>query len=632
MNRISKASSDLKDNLKIATHNVKDKITFNSDFNKDDELIDHYKHDIEKCVKGLSFIKNQTKRIGLSYWPRLFKLNLKLVDLFLRLLGESSLHFKGIEQFYEDFDKYSAELEVPLVHPKERELLISSVNEELLNYRSTIELLSFKVKKDWDIHVQQVKMRVDQMNSYLKDTLKLIKKRQVKQLDYNRTHHKVDKLQKKNIPLDEKEHEKLNSLDSKLKSQYDSFEILDNKLKTILPHVLTFLDEFIEDLTKLVICQQLHTLEEVSKRLKHFSTYHGFLAGDNGDLQSYEAIANKWESAITGTRLQIESFIGAINSKNPDLINKEIDEKDKTLSATKMWNKVSQTVTERAHKVKPKDHTNGVFNDYLALDPLKSFLEYNDPQKNRSETYHPTRKVDIDDIIVSKPPASPPLPPLPPRSNTKPLPMVIASKVTTPLPPIPNSQSRVQSPSVPKYAQFHDPLDLEEEDEDDTSSIISDSSFPSVSSISSEVLIQNSTPNLVERDLTRIYNGSKNERQVAPIPDLEPKHDIHPYHSDIFDKTSSITYKLNRINNFFGRILDTTNGGKKLIAKYDFDGKEPGDLSFSKGDVIEIVCDFQNIDTLYINDDKNWLIGRTSSKNTENFRMGFVPSNYLAAT
>ena len=44
-------------------------------------------------------------------------------------------------------------------------------------------------------------------------------------------------------------------------------------------------------------------------------------------------------------------------------------------------------------------------------------------------------------------------------------------------------------------------------------------------------------------------------------------------------------------------------------AKYDFSGYEPGDLSFKQGDNIEILLDFQNIDTLYHSDELNWLIG-----------------------
>ena len=56
-------------------------------------------------------------------------------------------------------------------------------------------------------------------------------------------------------------------------------------------------------------------------------------------------------------------------------------------------------------------------------------------------------------------------------------------------------------------------------------------------------------------------------------------------------------------------------------AKYDFSGYEPGDLSFKQGDNIEILLDFQNIDTLYHSDELNWLIG-VSRIDDESYRIG----------
>ena len=55
-------------------------------------------------------------------------------------------------------------------------------------------------------------------------------------------------------------------------------------------------------------------------------------------------------------------------------------------------------------------------------------------------------------------------------------------------------------------------------------------------------------------------------------------------------------------------------------AKYDFSGYEPGDLSFKQGDNIEILLDFQNIDTLYHSDELNWLIG-VSRIDDESYRI-----------
>ena len=90
----------------------------------------------------------------------------------------------------------------------------------------------------------------------------------------------------------------------------------------------------------------------------------------------------------------------------------------------------------------------------------------------------------------------------------------------------------------------------------------------------------------------------------------------------------SLTYKLNLIQSFFEKLNINTDNKVLKTAKYDFSGYEPGDLSFKQGDNIEILLDFQNIDTLYHSDELNWLIG-VSRIDDESYRIGFVPNNYV---
>ena len=64
-------------------------------------------------------------------------------------------------------------------------------------------------------------------------------------------------------------------------------------------------------------------------------------------------------------------------------------------------------------------------------------------------------------------------------------------------------------------------------------------------------------------------------------------------------------------------MLDAADGTTKT-AKFDFDGVEPGDLSFRKGDVVSIAYDLGT---------SKWLVGYLKGK--DDMRVGFVPSNYF---
>lgn len=67
----------IKNNLGVFGSSVKDTLTHHKQFNNDDELISHYKHDIKKAISALKFVDKQTRKIGSSHWPHLLKSNIK---------------------------------------------------------------------------------------------------------------------------------------------------------------------------------------------------------------------------------------------------------------------------------------------------------------------------------------------------------------------------------------------------------------------------------------------------------------------------------------------------------------------------------------------------------------------------
>lgn len=600
----------IKTNLSVFGSSVKDTLNHHKEFNNDDELISHYKHDIKKTVSALKFVSQQTTKLGSTHWRRLFKANIKVGELFIQLIGKNSLQFDGIEEYYNDFDKWQANQEIPMIHPKERQLLIKSVNHEMTHYMMSMEKLMDRVLSEWEYHAKSVSIRIKEMVGYLNELLKLIKKRNSKKSNYDNVHKKIEKIMKKTTPLDEKEQTLLNKLDLELKEASLIFNKLDEKLKSILPHALSFLDEFVENITKLILCKQLEIYTEIDRVFKHYATFHGFLDMDSKGIQSYETIINQWESFTTPARLRIESFVSFIQ-----LIDTEIDDANKTSRGHKMWNKVTSKVNNRSHKLKSTDHVNGIFNDYLTMDPLDSFNKFQDPRMNRDESYHPSKMINIDDVIVpnSVGRTTPAPPPLPPRSNST----TIKDHL------IAQPQSKKQLERIPSNDSMESIHSSSVESNDDD--------FSSVSSVASDKLIANSSPEEVNKDLKKIYNSSKNTIKNCPIPIEAGKFDNEHIDPIISNNVCSTTYKLEQLNKFFEKILNYTDSiqieRKVLIAKYDFGGVEPGDLSFKKGDQVEILFDFQAVDSLYDQSNDNWLVGMIGSN--ENTRTGFVPNNYF---
>ena len=622
----------VKGNITSFGSSVKDTITHHKEFSGDDELIKQYRDDIVVSRKGLKYISSQTSHLAKNYWPGLLVRNQKITELFIQLIGSQSLQFEGMEKLYHEFDMILATHEIPTIHPKERQVVVEGVNEELNNYYHSLEQLKWKVINEWQLHSKSVQIRVDEMAGYLDQTIKLIAKRTKKKNERDKLYHKIDKIQKKRGVLDEKEQSSLNLLDLKYKDADDAFLKLDNKLKTVLPHVLSFLEEFVENITKLLLHQQVQTYKEISTSFSYFTTFYGYLV-DSDPEKGYESIINQWEADNTATRLKIESFVSVVQGKNPDLIDTEIEEGDQTLRATKVWKNIGYKVLEKKHKGKPVDPINGIFHEYQVADPMVSYKKFNDPNSFRSETYHPSKLVDFADIHPQPSVAWKIAPPLPPRANmpnpAKPLPLVPASKVTSPLPIMP-SKALPSTPIPNHYLERSSSRDSLESVSSQSSNMSSSSSH-TLSSISSETALQNASLDLVNRQLKRIYNSAKNDIKAAPISDSISSHDINPPINDVFDKTSTVSYKLLQFNTLFEKILkiseSTSVDNKTLEAKYDFVGEEAGDLAFKKGDKIEVVLDFQNVDTLYTTDKSNWYIGIV--RDQDEYRIGFVPSTYF---
>ncbi|RCK66917.1 hypothetical protein Cantr_02788 [Candida viswanathii] len=590
------------------SYNIKDTVTFHKrDYDKDDELLEIYRHDIKQAVKGLKYIVSQTHHLAHSFLPHVLSMNVKIVKNFISLIGPNSLYFKKIDEYYDAFDEWQATQEIPHVHPKEMQFLNDTINEELCNYLITVENLRIDLESEWEVHDESTKLRVREMIKYLKKSLKLLLKRERYRTDQDHLHRRIEKINQKNTPLDEKEQNKLDKLQAEFGEVDDKFDKLNLRCLTLLPSVVALLDEFVEQVTTLFLHKQVELFNTLQRSFDHFSVFYGMLKTDE---ISYQEIIDQWEANSTATRLQIESFITIIHDKNPALLDQEINDEDELLKYYKFWRKMNNKIIEKKHVIKPKDTESGIFTDTLEIDPIVAFKEYNDPSANVSETYHPHRMVSREkpEPVVS---AGPP-PPLPPRSNV--------SQIQVP--------KAVAPSATPLYSIDSNSMDsLSLDDYEDEGSLSDASSATSmtestVSGSGSATYSNHETP---DSRLRKLYNGCKNDIKKAPITTRD--WGLGPAQLTL-NLPMTLSYKLDLMQGFFDK-LDVNSGDKLIkVAKYDFTGSEPGDLSFKLGDKIEVLLDFQNVDTLYTSDGVNWVVG-LSRVDQDNYRIGFVPNNYI---
>lgn len=649
---------------------AKDKLFMrHKDFDVDDELIDVYKDDINTSVAGLKYLLSQLSHLGKSYWPLLLKTNVKVINTFITLIGAGSLQFKDIDKYYQEFTNWQAENVVPMVHPKERQFLIESVCAELTHYRNTMSQLSARIVQEWGEFIKvTMAPRFKQIIKNLKDTLKLIKLRIRKKFAHEKLQRKTSKLMSKTSPLTDKEQAELNDLEFRTKQALTKYNTVNDKLKSILPHVLAFLEEFVETITTLLICKQMDVYRQIDEALKSFVTFHGLAkmpiessnaTVENNDVYDYAKVIELWEIAIEPIRTLIESSLSIIKDKNPTLADEEMDADVKDpLKLVSFWNKASNSLKKK-NPVKPHDNVNGIFGEHQAADPLRSYEKYKNPLIDPPNVYNPGM-ISIDDVVVPHslqyveakdasvaPYAADPSfetvdlngstatstveskvpPPLPPRSNRPLPPLPVSSQPTSPRNLSSPLFAPIFSPPPPQAALLIDiPADeIPSDDDADLDSDMMSHSLRTSNSSFRSTLLDSSNSDDLEKVLMRIYNKSKNDIKQAPIdPSFNP-HDISPSdHQDntLFGDTTSVSYKLWRFNQFFSELEHLRAASKEIyVAKCSFKGLEPGDLSFEKGEQVRSLFAF--VDDL----PGNWLVGSIDKNGFS--RTGFVPGNYL---
>lgn len=591
---------------------IKHKVTGQKVHDADREMIDQCDHDLKQLSKGLQYSAKQTKRIATKYWPHVFLSSIKTTKVLLMLLGENSLNFKGIDEYYEKFDHLQATEESFMVHPKERQFTIPSLQKELGNYLSTMTQTLERFKHLSEAHAERVKSKVEPLLLQIKHIRKAISAKNKQKAKCDKLQWKADKLAKKSLKTD-KDLQEYDELERKLGIENDVYHNLNTRLKIVLPESLSLLEEFVAHLTSWFICHQHQLYKEINTALIYFSTFYGFVSqvahtkGLPDELiQEYDKIIEEWEGQATPARLKAESFLLVIYNKKPERLDEEIDDKEHKLAVSKAWSSVSKKVTTKLHKVSAVDKSIGIFGEHVVADPLVLFKKYQDPQMNKSEVYHPTRILKQKDLKI-EPQATKPPPPLPPRDE--------------------NHRINLWQPQwMPSPSTFSS-VDLDDISDNvvDSSSVdllsLKSDSESEIGSLSSD--LTRSEFGATERTLVAIYNSRKND--ITRVPEThEIWLDALPGHED---GKNSATWELLKLQEYFERAVARAEeqGKKKLVvATGDFQGIKPGDLSFKEGDEVEVVFDLQSLGVSYNPEGKNWFVGSVGP------RIGFAPNTHFA--
>lgn len=589
----------------------------------DDELLLKFSKNVKAAIPAFQFLTSQSNRIAQKCWPRFFKSLKKVVLLLLELLGELALQFDGIDLMFNEFDTLQATSIFMTVHPKDRQFAIPSMQLELENYRIVLEHLEVQIVTLARYHAQQLKQRIDEIVSRLKECRKNISNRERLGNQAAKLEKKARALSERGLSLDVQKRAELAGLEASLEITRAAYDTESSNLKLVLPEFLSLVEEFTEVVSKWTLAFHHLQIQEVKNALNYIVVFHGFTYPKlNDGKDDYSAIIEKWEGDVTATRVKLESFLLIIYDKNPDRLDEDINDKDGSLKASKFWSLVTQKVRNKLHKIKVEDYQHGIFDKDITADPLISFAKYQDSHANLLQSYHPSRILDVDEVHISEKITQAP-PALPPRDNTREIFL--------------SPRAEYQSPKF--RTEFELPgLGVRNKSLDSLSSTSSGSGFLSSNNDSddsasqSDILGKIPDGNKAERStqqLLRQYNYAKNDITQCPI--LPSKYESAEFSRKEFTGAqthNTVTFEMYRLHNFFVEALASIENDKFVVAKKDFKGLQPGDLSFKRGDKIIVVQSLQDDVITYNEDGENWFVGATTD-HKESQRVGFAPSTYF---
>lgn len=190
-------------------------------------------------------------------------------------------------------------------------------------------------------------VKLEESKKCLKGVQKLLTKREHKKVDFDRHSNSLEKLQKKRHSggeaLNEKELQAISKQEQELNQAAEIFQEIDEKVKSTVPYVLTYMSEFLNLVTASLYLSQFKIFEASERLLAQFSQEQG-LSGDlsivpdlptefpaqsstlivNGEPSDYINIMDGWEERYTLIQPRYEQGLTTI--RDGETVKKPIGE------------------------------------------------------------------------------------------------------------------------------------------------------------------------------------------------------------------------------------------------------------------------------------------------------------------
>ncbi|GME73969.1 unnamed protein product [Ambrosiozyma monospora] len=258
----------------------------------EDELISQWEHDIKTAVAGLEFLQSQQKKWKTT-WSTLLENYLDIVDSF-------SLFHKPMDRLDEYFvadENESDNMKLKKRDTEPDEQVILDDNEQFTNI-TTHELkqskrlflmICSKVNNKVEVSQKKIDQHCEEMKTHLNNVLRLITKRNHKKTDYDMSHNSVQKMlgtaQPERSRLEQGKHE----LDETTRVYND----LNQKVKMILPQVMSTLSEFLNKLTLKAYYQNIEVYKTFVHNIHRYAVLQGLLSTKLSEL-TYEQLISEF--------------------------------------------------------------------------------------------------------------------------------------------------------------------------------------------------------------------------------------------------------------------------------------------------------------------------------------------------
>lgn len=242
----------------------------------EDLIFKQWESDIKTSIAGLEYLKNENTKLN-KFWISTVTKFLMVIDVF------RDMHC-DLEFTKQNSDDKTAD---------RNEEFTNVTMHELEEASKLAKLLLDKVTKLANDSTDSFTEKSNEMIKVLKNVEKLLVKRDHKKIDYDMQIKKMESVLKIQNAT-EKDKSKIDATEKKLSETELIYKNFNDKVRLIIPEVLSSFSEFISKLTLKLYFNNSDILDFIQRNLLKFSRVHGIVS--DSTLLSYEYIISEFNS------------------------------------------------------------------------------------------------------------------------------------------------------------------------------------------------------------------------------------------------------------------------------------------------------------------------------------------------